>query len=279
MALRRDDACSRCTTSLAAGTRAQWDPVTRSVTCLACIRIVSADLSGPASSSNTAVAVSSVVHDGGAAGTSARKEYERREAKRAQRLEDKWGAGRMGRLATFFSLEPQSTTAWAQGAAGEQRVAAILVERLGNRAVLLNDRKVPRTRGNIDHIVVAASGVWVVDAKRYTGKVEQRNVGGMFRPDVRLFVGGRDRTKTVAGLGWQVEAVRTALDDLAVPVQPSLSFVGAQWPVFFAKPFRFDGVWVSWPARLAELMLTGGPLTDEQIREVALRLAARLPAN
>ena len=185
----------------------------------------------------------------------------------------------MGRLATFFSLEPQSTTAWAQGAAGEQRVAAILVRRLGDRAVLLNDRKVPRTRGNIDHIVVAASGVWVVDAKRYTGKVEQRNVGGMFRPDVRLFVGGRDRTKTVAGLGWQVEAVRTALDDVAVPVHRSLSFVGARWPVFFAKPFRFDGVWVSWPAKLAELMLAGGPLTDEQIREIALRLAARLPAN
>lgn len=120
---------------------------------------------------------------------------------------------------------------------------------------------------------------WVIDAKRYTGKVEQRNVGGLFRSDIRLYVGGRDRTKTVAGLGWQVEAVRRVLDDDALPVHPTLSFVGAEWPLLFAKPFRLDGVWISWPGKLADLILEEGPLMPADIERVARLLAGRLAAN
>lgn len=79
-----------------------------------------------------------------------------------------------------------------KGAVGEERVAQILQERLGDSAVLLHDRKVPGTRGNIDHIAIAAcSGVWIIDAKRYKGKVEKRDKGGWFSSDLRLYVGGR----------------------------------------------------------------------------------------
>jgi hypothetical protein len=67
--------------------------------------------------------------------------------------------------------DPQSTRAWARGSEGERRLAAHLLRTVGDRAVLLHDRKVPRTRGNIDHLAIAASGVWVIDAKHYTGLV------------------------------------------------------------------------------------------------------------
>jgi hypothetical protein len=145
--------------------------------------------------------------------------------------------------------------------------------------VLLHDRRVPNTRGNIDHIAIAASGVWIIDAKRYTGKVEKRDKGGWFNSDLRLYVGGRDRTSLVEKMGWQDDAVRTALGDDDAPVHSALTFVGAEWPLFFRKPLQFDGVWVSWPAKLADFVAEPGPLAPEDIERIARHLAGKLPAN
>lgn len=304
--LRRPDMCSVCVVELSVGTVASWDSVAKTVTCLPCsngqavaevlpvavaveltetalvpaedeLAVVDVEVVELAVVQADAVEVAPI--DVGRAGVSARKEYLRRQAKQTARIEEKWGTGRIGRIAKRFADEPQSTTAWAKGAAGEERVAEILVEKLGARAVLLHDRKVPKTRGNIDHLAVAPSGVWIIDAKRYAGKVETRNAGVFFRPDHRLFVGGRDRTKAVDGLGWQVDAVRTALSEEQVTVHSSLSFVGAEWPLFFAKPFQIKGVWVSWPAKLAELIAADGPLSSADVDRVARMLAGRLRAN
>jgi hypothetical protein len=82
----------------------------------------------------------------------------------------------------------------------------------------------------------------VIDAKNHEGRVEYRNVGGWIGPaDNRIFVAGRDKTKLAAGLGWQVEAVRSALGELHVRVQPVLCFASSDWGLF-ARPFRDDGV-------------------------------------
>lgn len=252
LVLRRDDRCARCSAALVAGTRAYWDATTKVVVCLDCVATPSpVQLSAGASQPVTGdpMVVSSVDDPPGPApmgvgtpGLSARKEFDRRRAKRESQVEAKWGTGRLGRLAKRLSDDPQSTKAWAAGADGEQRVAAILHEKLGDRAVLLHDRKVARTRGNIDQLAIAASGVWIIDAKRDTGKVERRDVGGLLRTDFRLYVGGRDRTKAVDGLGWQLDAVCIVLDDVSVPVHPSLGFVGADWPLLFKKPFQLRGV-------------------------------------
>ncbi|MEW5990840.1 MAG: nuclease-related domain-containing protein [Chloroflexota bacterium] len=40
-----------------------------------------------------------------------------------------------------------------------------------------HDRRVPGTRGNIDHIIVAPASVFVVDARAYVGLIEVRNYG------------------------------------------------------------------------------------------------------
>ena len=47
------------------------------------------------------------------------------------------------------------------GAEGEERVARDLEKRCGSDVVFLHDRRVPRSRANIDHLLVAPSGVWV----------------------------------------------------------------------------------------------------------------------
>ena len=92
----------------------------------------------------------------------------------------------------------------------------------------LHDRRVPGTRGNIDHIVVGPAGVFVIDAKNYQGKIEIRNRGWFFRPDHRLYVGRRDCSNLAAGLGWQVEAVIAALTAAAECVRP-VSHITFQW--------------------------------------------------
>ncbi|HLI45169.1 MAG TPA: nuclease-related domain-containing protein [Acidimicrobiales bacterium] len=210
----------------------------------------------------------------GKAGASAQREYERRHQRREARIDQRWG--RLAPVVKFLSDDPQSTQVWARGSEGERRLAESLSRRVGDRAVLLHDRKVPKTRGNIDHLAIAASGVWVIDAKTYKGRVEQRDKGGWFTEDLRLYVDGRDRTKLVEGLGWQVEAVRHALTGSEVPVHAALCFIDAEWSLF-AKPFQLHGAWITWGQKLAELIAADGPLSEVDVVRVADRLAAALP--
>ena len=87
--------------------------------------------------------------------------------------------------------------AWAAGAAGERAVA----RRLGRarRAEVLSDRAWPGRRSNLDHVVVAPSGVFVIDTKAYRGRVELIDRGSFCRASFRLHVEGWDRSDLVAG--------------------------------------------------------------------------------
>jgi hypothetical protein len=210
----------------------------------------------------------------GVAGGSSRGEYEKRHNRREERIDQRWG--RFAGVVKFLSEDPQSITAWAKGSDGEQRLAAHLKREIGDRAILLNDRKVPRTRGNIDHIVIASSGIWVIDAKNYKGLVEWRDVGGFFRTDQRLYVNRRDRTKITLGLQWQIDAVRTALGGTEVPINGVLCFTDAEWRLF-AKPFRVNNVWVTWAKALALMIAKDGSLTDDDVLRIGVSLSSALP--
>jgi hypothetical protein len=116
-------------------------------------------------------------------------EYERRHAKREQRIRQRWG--RLSGLVLALSEDPQSTRAWERGSTGETKLAQSLAKLEGDDVIVLHDRRVPGSRANIDHIVVCPSGVFVVDAKLYTGEIHVKDVGGLFSGrDLRLFVGG-----------------------------------------------------------------------------------------
>lgn len=143
----------------------------------------------------------------------------------------------MGRLAAALTAKPkitpesQTTANWRVGAEGERLVGEVLK---GVRGIeVLHDRLIPGSRANIDHLVVGPSGVFVIDAKKYTGKLEARDVGGMFRHDPRLYVKGRDRTKLVDGVRHQIEVVRTTLGDefAGVAIRGVLCFIGVEWPL------------------------------------------------
>lgn len=208
------------------------------------------------------------------AGSSARREYERRRAKDESRIRESWG--RLGGLVVALSGERQSTRAWSTGAVGEERVGAVLDALRSDRLAVLRDRRVPGTRANIDHIVVCAGGVWVIDTKRYKGRPERRVGGGLVRPRVELlYVGGRNKTSLVEGVKWQVEKVQNALPGLTV--RGVLCFVDAEWGLF-SGPFAIDGVEVMWPKKLVTRLGVDVEGTVE-VAAVAARLAIAFRAS
>lgn len=138
-----------------------------------------------------------------------------------------------------------------------------------------------RARGNIDHLAIAPSGVWVIDAKNYRGKVECRDVGGWLKSEVRLYVGGRNQTKLIDGLSWQVNAVRAVLEPIgfgAVPVHPVLCFTDSDWGLF-SRPIRMNGVTVTWAKELIKEIRRRGSLDRAAVDLPAHELSAKLPAS
>ena len=212
---------------------------------------------------------------GGVPGASARREYERRHTKRADDVMRRHP--KLGRVVLAVTKEPPSTTSWAHGAAGEDRVARRLERDLGDRAIVLNDRRLTNSRANIDHLVVGPAGVFAIDTKRYSGRVEQRRVGPLFGREARLYVAGRDRTKLVDGARAQAQSVvevLTALDPL--PVAAVLCFTGAEWPAF-SRPFVISGVWIGWPRVLTKSIVATSRLDKATIDAVAERLDRAFP--
>jgi hypothetical protein len=59
---------------------------------------------------------------------------------------------------------------WEAGTSGERAVARTLRE-LDDSYYLLNNVRLPRGRGDIDHILLGPNGVFVIETKNYSGKV------------------------------------------------------------------------------------------------------------
>lgn len=290
MELRRPDRCAECDAELAIGTTAYWHRSRRVVICADCYLPSEAPARPADAPSNQDPADDSPA---GVAGGSAQREYDKRaqremaRKRRAVADDEEWRATIkaerpvLGRIVTAFTPKPQvgpesqSTAAWKTGADGERRVAEVLADVPGIE--VLHDRLVPGQRGaNIDHIVVGPSGVFVVDAKKYSGRLEVRDVGGIFRLDERLYVAGRDRSKTIDGVLGQVEVVRAALGDEfgEVPVRGVLCFIGCDWG-FRLKAKELRGVRIVWPLALPETVAADGVHTA-RVAAVAERLRSQL---
>ncbi len=258
--LRYASSCSSCGASLAAGARAAWDRQKRLATCEACL-----------------VRDGTLPVDRGSAGASAAREWQRRRDRREREIRERHP--RIGGVILALTDDPQSTQSWAKGAAGERALGESL-DRLAQEGMsVLHDRRIPGSRANIDHLVVSAAGVFVVDPKKYAGKVERRDVGGWFRTDERLYVGRRDRTKLVVGARRQQDVVRRVLADAGehhVPVSAALCFLDAEWGIF-PSPFRLDGVHVVWPGALGKVLRAAGPLKPDDVARIERGLAVALP--
>jgi hypothetical protein len=220
-------------------------------------------------------------HDPGMAGSSAHREAARRHARAEQ---ERASRSRLARAILGPSAKEKRLAAeersWATGARGEELLAESLIKRCPE-VLLLNDRRMPKSRANIDHIAVAAGGVHVIDAKRYRGKIEVRK--SLFG-DTKLMIAGRDRTKLIDGLARQVTVVKALLSDAAqdVPVHGCLCFVNPKgWLADSGLPvlrtLKISGYPLYYPRRLAKRLNESGPLSPEQMRQIRATLSQRLP--
>lgn len=187
----------------------------------------------------------------------------------------------LGDVAVHVIDEPQSLAVRARDAEGERRLATHLDQELTNGATVLHDRRVPKARGTIDHLVVAPTGVWVIDAKNSAGRVERRRTGSWRRPESRLYVENRDQTELVGKMDVQSDAVRAALEPIdfaTLPVRRCLCFTSADWSSF-SRPFSIDDVWIGWPQALTRAMRSNPILGPAEVVTVAQHLSAEFPAS
>jgi hypothetical protein len=259
--LRRSDRCAVCDHELAAGDEAIWDPVSRTVTCLAC------DL-GEAP----------VVE--GQAGASALREYERRRQRREHHAREKLGG--LGVLLARVIDEPQPTEAWQRGGTGEVHAGARLAKHLdGQNVKLLHDRQIPRQgNANIDHIAIGPGGVTVIDTKTHRGKIHVDRVGGLFSARCSvLMIGGRDQTRLIDGVERQIDLVRTALRRVGedqIDVRGALCFPHIDGLPTLAR-LSVRGIIIDGPKRVAKLARRPGPLHPKTIDRIWSSLGHSFP--
>lgn len=167
----------------------------------------------------------------------------------------------------------RSEKAWRKGASAERRVGRILdsMRRAGVRA--LHDRKIPGSMANIDHVAATPAGVFTIDTKSYSGKLEVRARG------TQLWINGRNRSPLLEQAHRQADAVRRVLAAAypGIPTHPVLCFVGTSVPLLF-PPRRIGGVML-WTSRsLGRRLRRIGPtqLSPDQVTSVVAVLDKRL---
>jgi hypothetical protein len=298
MKLRYAGTCRDCGVEVPAGVLAIYDKVAKNVTCMGCTEPAPV---APVSVSATVPLVPEPVRVDepeapvdepevivGVAGASARREYERRKGNDDRHIAEWKGRVRtkhpvLGGLMLAVGDEPtnHSTRAWDVGAHGEEVFAASLDRLTDTGLYFLHDRRIPPTKANIDHIVIAPTGVYVIDAKNYTGRAQLRVEGGIFSPRVeKLMVGRRNCTKLVDGVHKQVDRVSEVLarDDIGqdVPVRGMLCFVEGDWPLLGGS-FTVEGLEVLWPKKARKIITAPGALSDDRLRVLHRLLAAEFP--
>jgi hypothetical protein len=257
--LRYPAVCATCGIALSKGSEAIWDRATKQAICLGC---------APDGKQPTA----------GAAGASAAAEGERRKENRVEDIRRRYGDHAAVVAEEMAGRDAAAT--WGKGSEGESRIAAFVARVVGETVIPLHDRLIPGTRGNIDHIFVAPTGVWVVDPKAYKGKVEKREVGPIWRRENEVYVGGRNRTALAKGVEKQVAAVIAALKAdptlRGTDVHAALCFLDSEWGLL-DFPFQIGNVWVLYPGALRKRLKKGGPLSREAMERIARRLDLSLP--
>jgi nuclease-like protein len=219
----------------------------------------------------------------GTAGASARRKAERLRQEREQLRSTRSGLARL--LACLFPSDTEKRLQkeerdYAAGAEGELILARSLARRCPD-VPMLNDRRAPMRQGNIDHIVIAPTGVYVIDCKRYKGKIQ---VARPLFGRTSLKINRRNRTRLLEGLDRHVADVKAAVAGLAddVPVHGCLCFVApagllSDIGLPILRTLMIDGYALYYPRRLATRLNRRGALTAERAKLLHAELAKRLP--
>ncbi len=151
-----------------------------------------------------------------------------------------WTLGIAMALAAVVGLArpSPSESAWQKGASGERRVGRALDALAKQGVQVLHDVAMPGSRANIDHVAVTPSGVFTIETKTHSGKLEVRSRSS------ELWIAGRNRPALLDQARRQSEVIRETLARAGrpeVPVTPVLCFVKTELPLLF-PPKQVNGV-------------------------------------
>jgi hypothetical protein len=189
----------------------------------------------------------------GWAGDGAREVHARLAAARLRRVHAE-GASADGLIAALEDA-PAHELAWALGAEGEEVVAGILDAAAELRGFgVLHDLSIPGSRANIDHVVVGAAGVTVIDTKAWSGAVRVSDRG--------VRIGGWNKRADLEAIVGQVELVADTLRESGfdVPVRGVLCLANrnAGAPLVGREA---SGVTIGTPEAVVASVSCAGPTT------------------
>jgi Nuclease-related domain len=165
-----------------------------------------------------------------------------------------------------FRPSPE-TRAWARGAAGERHVARLLAPLDAHGWTVLHDLAVPGSKANIDHLVIGLPGVFVVDAKHYSGPLWLSRDGGLWHGRYPL-------AAALSATRWEADKVQATLGVADIDVVPIVAVVGT--PVPFGQ-VSVHGIPVVAAASLPGMLRALPPvLAPERAAWAADQLRARL---
>lgn len=163
---------------------------------------------------------------------------------------------------------------WAQGAEGERLTAAAL-EGLGRDAVVLHDRLLEPgiSKVNLDHVVVSAAGVFLVDTKNWSGDVSVYD-GNLWQHTQNA--ANRKHHPKHQELDTASRAAAAMERVLSGPVVPALALAASRQTGF--HPERVRGVQVlPLPALVPWLRAQPAWLTPAQVEATAHRVDVAFP--
>jgi hypothetical protein len=161
--------------------------------------------------------------------------------------------------------------------ATEQDLADMLDRLAAYGVVAMHRQRVRRSWTRIDHLAVAPSGVYVINARMWEGPVAVEVGGTTFEPKDHLRIGTRNRTRLATELVRKAARVRRALGDSMVPVHAALCFIGGDWPLW-TKPIEIRDVTILWPEELERRVVQLGRRERPEIELIASRLRTNLRA-
>jgi hypothetical protein len=106
---------------------------------------------------------------------------------------------------------------------GERRTARLLAPLERQGWVILHDLAVPRSRANLDHLVIGPGGVFVIGSKQYRGRLQLDRFG-------RLWHGRYPLEPALRAVSFEADQAARVLPDPGVAVVPIVAVHGAQVP-------------------------------------------------
>jgi hypothetical protein len=179
--------------------------------------------------------------------------------------------------AARFFRSPPEIEAWRAGAEAERRTARALDRLARAGCTVLHDLSLAGSAGNVDHLIIGPSGVWMIETAVQRGPLRQ-NRAGLWAGKVPLhamlelvtWMGEEITNQLVAELpeGWQL------------PVQRVVAFSHAEPPHGLAV---LDGVVLLPATGVADYILTAGvvlsPLDVAMLVDIAERVFPPYPVN